>query len=65
MYNIAGFGIGSRTPQLPEAQDLKTPDIVAATNGTAYVRRGAQKLPIQDEDALARLRLDKGLESFE
>lgn len=44
---------------------LKTPDIVAATNGTVYVRRGAQKLPIQDEGALARLRLDKGLESFE
>jgi ATP-dependent DNA helicase RecG len=44
---------------------LKTRDIVTATNGTVYIRRGAQKLPIQDGEALARLRLDKGLASFE
>jgi ATP-dependent DNA helicase RecG len=43
----------------------KTREIVVATNGTAYVRRGAQRLPVQGEEALARLRLDKGLESFE
>lgn len=43
----------------------KTRNIVKATNGTAYIRKGAQKLPLQDEESLARLRLDKGIESFE
>lgn len=43
----------------------KTRDIVAATNGTTYVRRSAQKIPVSGEDALRRLRLDKGLSTFE
>jgi ATP-dependent DNA helicase RecG len=44
---------------------LKTRQIVTASNGIAYVRKGAQKLPVEGVDALQRLRLDKGLVSFE
>jgi ATP-dependent DNA helicase RecG len=43
----------------------KTVDVVFATDGNAYVRRNAQNLRIVGEDAMARLRLDKGLVSFE
>lgn len=44
---------------------FKSKDILYASNGRAYVRRGAQKLPVQGEEAFRRLRYDKGLTSFE
>lgn len=43
----------------------KTSQIARATDGIPYLRRGAQSLPVKDPDALERLRLDKGVESFE
>ncbi len=43
----------------------KTRDITRASDGIAYVRRGAQNLSITTDEALARLRLDKGITSFE
>ncbi|WP_433926606.1 ATP-binding protein [Sorangium cellulosum] len=43
----------------------KTRAICKATDGVAYVRRGAQKIPYKTDEQLARLRLDKGLTSFE
>jgi ATP-dependent DNA helicase RecG len=43
----------------------KTREIIEATGGTVYVRRGAQKLPLSDEEAVRRLKLDKGLSTFE
>lgn len=43
----------------------KTRQIVNATNGTAYVRRGAQKLPVATDEAVRRLELDKGIATFE
>lgn len=43
----------------------KTRRVVVATDGTPYVRRGAQKLPVSGEEALRRLELDKGIASFE
>lgn len=43
----------------------KTRQVVRATNGIPYVRRGAQKLPVVGDDALRRLELDKGIASFE
>lgn len=48
-----------------QVEVLKTRDIVKATDGVAYVRRGAQNLPQTTEEQLARLRLDKGITSFE
>jgi ATP-dependent DNA helicase RecG len=43
---------------------FKTKDILRATDGTPYVRRGAQNLPVADKDGLRRLELDKGILSF-
>lgn len=43
----------------------KSRDIVKTTGGDVYVRRGAQNLPVTLPDALERLRLNKGLSSFE
>ena len=43
----------------------KSREIRRASNGTVYVRKGAQNLPVGDEEALARLRRNKGLSSFE
>lgn len=43
---------------------LKTPDVRTASDGTAFVRRGAQSLPVSGE-ALRRLEYLKGVTSFE
>ena len=44
---------------------LKTKQIVKASDGVPYIRRGAQSLPVDDEEKLKRLQLDKGVSSFE
>jgi len=44
---------------------LKTPDIRLASNGRAYLRRGAQSLPQDEDKQLARLRFNKGIASYE
>ena len=44
---------------------FKSREILAASNGKIYVRRGAQKLPVEGVEALQRLKYDKGLVSFE
>ena len=44
---------------------IKARDIIYASNGTAYIRRGAQKLPVTGDEAIQRLRYDKGLSTFE
>lgn len=43
----------------------KTPDIRAASDGIAYVRRGAQSLPQTSADQIKRLEYSKGISSFE
>jgi ATP-dependent DNA helicase RecG len=43
----------------------KSRGVMAASDGVAYVRRGAQNLPCNSDDDLARLRRNKGLVSFE
>ena len=43
----------------------KTRDIVHASDGHPYVRRNAQNLRVAGDDALRRLRLDKGIITFE
>jgi ATP-dependent DNA helicase RecG len=48
-----------------KASIQKTPEIRKASDGTVYVRRSAQNLPIRDADALRRLEYAKGLRSFE
>nr|CAM75858.1 ATP-dependent DNA helicase [Magnetospirillum gryphiswaldense MSR-1] len=44
---------------------FKTGSIVFSTDGKAYARRNAQNLPITSDEALERLRYDKGIKSFE
>jgi ATP-dependent DNA helicase RecG len=55
----------SDTGLVLKASIQKTPDIKPASDGTVYVRRGAQNLPITDGDELRRLEYAKGLRSFE
>lgn len=44
---------------------LRNASITKATDGIPYIRKGAQKLPIDTDEALERLRLDKGISSYE
>ena len=43
----------------------KSMEVLAATSGKVYIRRGAQKLPVDGAKALERLRISKGVSSFE
>lgn len=43
----------------------KSQDIILSSDGTVYVRRSAQSLPVKGEHALERLRYDKGVKTFE
>lgn len=43
----------------------KTTEIALASDGLAYIRQGAQSLPVKTEAERERLRLDKGVQSFE
>ena len=44
---------------------FKSRGVVEASDGTPYLRRSAQTLPITTQAALERLKFDKGIESFE
>ena len=48
-----------------QLQVFKSKDICKALDGRVYVRRGAQNLPLTTDEQLTRLRLDKGITSFE
>lgn len=43
----------------------KSREVKVASDGKIYARRGAQNLPIETEEAIARLRRNKGITSFE
>ena len=43
----------------------KSKDIIKASDGYPYIRKGAQKLRVDTPEGLHRLRLDKGIISFE
>ena len=43
----------------------KTQKIIYASDGKAYIRHGVQNFPCDDDEKLIRLRLDKGLSSYE
>lgn len=48
-----------------KAEIKKSRDLKPAVDGKVYLRRGAQNLPIVDDEGLTRLRRNKGLVSFE
>jgi ATP-dependent DNA helicase RecG len=43
----------------------KTTDIITASDGVPYVRRNAQNLPVDTDERLQRLKLNKGVVTFE
>lgn len=43
----------------------KTSEILKASNGKVFIRRGAQKIPIESSIAIKRLEYDKGINTFE
>jgi ATP-dependent DNA helicase RecG len=57
--------IAGQTGLVLQISILKTKQIMKASDGIPYIRRGAQSLPIDTEDKLKRLQLDKGVSSFE
>ncbi len=44
---------------------LRNGSITKSTDGIPYVRKGAQKLPVNTDEGLERLKLDKGIASYE
>ncbi|QPJ63761.1 MAG: ATP-dependent DNA helicase RecG [Candidatus Nitronauta litoralis] len=48
-----------------KVQIAKSRDLKVASDTKVYIRRGAQSLPVTDEERLQSLRRDKGLTSFE
>ena len=48
-----------------QLQIFKSKDIISSSDGAVYIRRGAQNLIVDGDEALARLKLDKGIRSFE
>jgi len=58
-----------RCPELPglilHCEVSKTPDVRNASDGKAYLRRGAQNIVQDTDEKLVRLRLNKGITSYE
>jgi ATP-dependent DNA helicase RecG len=54
-----------RTGLILQIEVSKSRDIIRTSANDVYVRRGAQNLPVVQPDVLERLRLNKGLSSFE
>jgi len=44
---------------------LKNSTVVKSTDGKVFIRKGAQKVPVDTEAAMERLKLDKGISSYE
>lgn len=44
---------------------FKTQEILVASSGKVHVRRSSQNLPVDGDEAIERLKFDKGIKSFE
>jgi len=64
-YTATFLSCPEETGLVLQRQIFKSKDICSALDGRVYVRRGAQNLPLTTSEQLARLRLDKGIASFE
>ncbi|HPA76621.1 MAG TPA: ATP-binding protein [Deltaproteobacteria bacterium] len=64
-YTATFLSCEGETGYVLQLQIFKTKDIILSSNGTAYIRKGAQKLQVVGVEAMARLKLDKGISSFE
>jgi len=59
------IGSENRPGLVLQIEVLKNRDIIKTTTDDVFIRRGAQNLPVTQPEALERLRLNKGLASFE
>jgi len=64
-YTATFLSCASESGLVLQLQVFKSRDVCKALDDRVYVRRGAQNLPLTTADQLARLRLDKGIASFE
>jgi ATP-dependent DNA helicase RecG len=64
-YSAEFLTVPSQNTTVLHVTIFKTQGIVRATDGKAYVRRNAQSLPVGGDEALERLRYDKGIATFE
>jgi len=64
-FNYTFLQIDGEVGLVLQISILKTKQIVKASDGIPYIRRGAQSLPVDDDEKLKRLQLDKGVSSFE
>jgi ATP-dependent DNA helicase RecG len=64
-YNATFLACAGEAGLVLQLQVFKSKEICQALDGKVYVRRNAQNLPLAEEEQLARLRLDKGITSFE
>lgn len=71
---ICPFGSGTRVTFLRadghpglvlQIEVFKNREIVNSSSGEVYIRRGAQNLPVNTDSSLERLKLNKGISSFE
>lgn len=64
-YTIAYLQHPSLGTVVMQLSIMKTATIVYSTDSTAYVRHNAQNDPVNSEEKLRRLQLDKGIAQFE
>jgi ATP-dependent DNA helicase RecG len=64
-YDVSFLKNENREGFVAHISVYKTRDILKASSGRVYVRRSAQKLPVEGDEALARLKFDKGITTFE
>ena len=64
-YTYTFLENGTHTGLVLKVDVEKNRAIKYASDGVAYLRRGAQKLPVKEIDAIKRLERNKGLTSFE
>jgi ATP-dependent DNA helicase RecG len=64
-FNYTFLQIAGEVGLVLQISILKTKQIVKASDGIPYIRRGAQSLPVDTDEKLKRLQLDKGVSSFE
>jgi ATP-dependent DNA helicase RecG len=63
--SVEFLGCQSRPGYVMHVEIKKTPDIKYASDKVPYLRRGAQSLSVDTDDKLTRLRLNKGITTFE
>lgn len=64
-YGIEFLRCDGHTGSIAHITVFKSKEILKSTDGKIYVRRGPQKLPVEGDEALRRLKFDKGIASFE